>query len=101
MTELLAQQPYVKVVREVDSLKQVDTEQERTMFLYEDRVVTKYREFPIEQVIDISYRFIGKEGGFLYLHTNRGVFSYIVKVSPEAFVNIFKDYKNSQKGKQI
>lgn len=93
MPELLAEQPYVKVIREIASLQQIDTEEERTMSLYEDRVVTKYREFPIEQVIDISYRFIGKTGGILYLHTNKGVFSYIVKVSPEAFVKVFKEHK--------
>lgn len=101
MPELLAEQPYVKVIREIASLQQVDTEQERTMYLYEDRVVTKYREFPIEEVMDISYRFIGKKGGILYLHTSEGVFPYIVKVSPEAFVKVFRDYKDRKRDEQI
>lgn len=91
---LLAEQQYVKVIREVDSITQINTEQERTMYLYEDRVVTKYREFSIENIIDMSYRFIGTRGGLLYLHTDSGVFSYVVKASPEVFVQAFKDYKS-------
>ena len=93
MKQLLAEQAYIKVIREVDSITQTNTEQERTMYLYEDKIVTKYREFSIEHVIDLSYRFIGKQGGLLYLHTNKGVFSYTVKSSPEKFVKAFKDFK--------
>lgn len=93
MTQLLATQQYVKVIREVDSITQTNSEHARTMYLYEHKVVTKYREFPIEHVIDMSYRFIGEKGGLLYLHTNKGVFSYVVKVSPEEFVKAFKEFK--------
>jgi len=93
MARLLATQQYVKVIRKVDSITQKDTEQERTIYLYEDKIVTKHREFRIEIVDDMSYRFIGKQGGMLYLHTNKGVFSYIVKVSPVSFVRAFDDLK--------
>lgn len=93
MGKLLAKQAYYKIIREVDSISQMDTEQERIMYLYEDRVTTKYREFHIDHVIDLSYRFIGVKGGILYLHTNKGVFSYPVKSSPEKFVKVFKDFK--------
>lgn len=93
MGKLLAKQAYYKIIREVDSISQMHTEQERTMYLYEDRIVTKYRKFHIDHVIDLSHRFIGKTGGLLYLHTNKGVFSYPVKSSPEKFVKAFKDFK--------
>lgn len=93
MARLLAEQQYIKVIREIDSLTQTDTEQERIMYLYEDKIVTKYREFPIEDIIDLSYRFIGKKGGLFYLHTSKGVFSYIVKSSPEEFVQACKELK--------
>lgn len=87
---LIAVQPYVKVQREVGSLEQRRVEQERTLYLYEEKIVTQHREFPLHQVLDISYRKVGKEGGLLYLHTSRGVFPYTVKSTPVKFINAFK-----------
>ena len=92
---LIAKQTYCKVIREVNSLEQKDTEQTRTMYLYDDRVVTQYREFKIYDVLDISYRFIGDDGGLLYLHTINGVYPYIVKSSPKAFVEAFKEFRKT------
>lgn len=92
MSNILAKQPYVKVVRTVDSITQTNTEEERVMYLYEDRLVTKHREFDISTINDMSYRNIGSTGGLLYVHTNKGVFSYIVKSSPQQFVQIVKEY---------
>lgn len=60
---LIAKQTYSKVVREVNSTEQKHTEQERTMYLYDDKIVTQYREFKVYDVLDISYRFIGDDGG--------------------------------------
>ncbi|MBP2078359.1 hypothetical protein [Oceanobacillus polygoni] len=92
---LIAKQTYSKVIREVSSIEQRDTEQERTMYLYDDKVVTQYREFKIHDVLDISYRFIGDDGGLLYLHTNNGVYPYIVRSSPKAFVEAFKEFQKT------
>ncbi|WP_249869526.1 hypothetical protein [Oceanobacillus saliphilus] len=92
---LIAEQPYIKIVREVSSIEQIDVEHKRKMYLYEEKIVTKHREFSIDDVLDVSYRFIGGDGGLLYLHTNYGVYSYIVKTSPEAFVEAFKEYRKT------
>ncbi|MFD1064667.1 hypothetical protein [Oceanobacillus locisalsi] len=88
--QFIAKQPYIKVVREVKVLEQKDTEEQRYMYLYEDKIVTKYREFPLENVMDISYRLTG-EKGMLYLHTLKGVFAYIITSSPEQFIAAFKE----------
>ncbi|GIO24617.1 hypothetical protein [Oceanobacillus sp. J11TS1] len=88
--QLIAKQPYVKIVRQVSALEQKDIEEQRHMYLYEDKIVTRYREFPIEDVMDISYRFSGNKG-MLYLHTLKGVYAYIIKSSPEQFMNAFKN----------
>ncbi|GFZ83654.1 hypothetical protein GCM10010978_25180 [Compostibacillus humi] len=92
---LLATQTYIKVERRVDGLEQHDVTEERTMFLYPDKIVTKYHEFPIKEVLDISYRIIGGKGGLLYLHTLRGVYPFIVQSSPERFVEKYKQYCKS------
>lgn len=89
--EWIARQRYVKVQRKVDSIEQRDIEQERFIYLYPDSVVTEYRSFPIQDVLDMSYRKIAGEGGLLYLHTAGGVFSYTVKTSPADFVQAFRD----------
>lgn len=83
-------QPYFKIKREVSSIEQKDIEQQRYLYLYEDRIASEYREFPIEQVLDVSFREFGKKGGLLYLHTLKGVFSYNVKSTPHDFMNAFK-----------
>ncbi|HLQ70324.1 MAG TPA: hypothetical protein VK142_00840 [Bacillota bacterium] len=89
--KLLAEQPYIKVQRQVDGLIQKNVEMKRTLYLYDEKVVSKHREFPIQDVTDVSYRNLGTEGGMLYVHTNKGVYSYIVKSSPKNFVDTFKD----------
>lgn len=91
--EVLAKQEYVKVERTVNSLEQIDMEHKRLLVLYPDKIVSKHREFHINDIVDMSYREIGsKGGGLLYLHTNRGVYSYTVKSSPKHFIEIFKQY---------
>jgi len=54
--QLIAKQPYVKVERKVSSIEQWDEEQQRMIYLYDEKVVTKRREFPITDVLDISYK---------------------------------------------
>ncbi|WP_047985690.1 hypothetical protein [Ornithinibacillus californiensis] len=94
--DLLAEQEYFKVERKVDRITQVDVEHRRTLKLYTDKITSKHREFPIKEVMDISYRKIGGEGaGLLYLHTIRGVYSYSVKSSPTHFIETFK--QNTEK----
>jgi len=94
---LLAEQPYIKVERQVTSINQTEIEHVRKMYLYDEKIVTRHREFLIEEVMDMSYRPIGGSGGLLYIHTIRGVFSYTVKTSPEPFIQIFNEeiQKNS------
>ncbi|OZU89371.1 hypothetical protein CIL03_06550 [Virgibacillus indicus] len=89
---LIAEQPYIKVKREVSSIEQREIELRRTIYLYDEKVVTEHREFPIKDLLDMSYRLIGGTGGLLYLHTSKGVFSYTVKSSPEQFVKAYRDY---------
>ncbi|WP_085993865.1 hypothetical protein [Oceanobacillus senegalensis] len=89
---LVAEQPYVKIERQVSSIDQKNIEHQRTIYLYTNKIVTKHREFAIRDVMDISYRLIGDKGGLLYIHTLRGVYSYIVKSSPIEFVQKYKSH---------
>ncbi|MCU9613399.1 hypothetical protein OEV98_07500 [Caldibacillus lycopersici] len=93
--KIIASQPYWKVLREVDTMELVQKyiEQERHLLLYGDKIVTHHREFPLENVHDISFRAFGVGGGTLYLHTNTGLYSYQVKTSPENFINAYLSIK--------
>lgn len=88
--EAIAVQPYYKIIREVSSLRQRDVKDHREIRLYEQKITTKHRQFKLEDVHDMSFRPIGKEGGLFYLHTIKGVFSYHVEKSPKQFITIFK-----------
>src|SRR5690625_1132718 len=87
--QFIAKQPYVKVERKVSSIEQWDEEEQRMIYLYDEKVVTKRREFPIKDVLDVSYKEVAGEGGILYLLTLKGVFPYTVKTSPKSFIDAF------------
>jgi hypothetical protein len=89
-----ALQPYYKVQREVTSGEQKTVVSNREMYLYENKIVTRHREFPIHTVFDMSFRKIGSEGGLLYLHTSSGVYPYTVKDDPNPFIEVFKESKD-------
>ena len=89
---LIAQHPYIKIERKVTSFEQFEIEHDRIIYLYNDKVVTQYREFPIKVVMDFSYREIANQGGILYLHTLQGVYTYIVKSSPIDFITAYRAY---------
>ena len=91
----LVAQPYIKISREVTSIEQRDVEHERTLYLYHDKVVTAYREFPIEKVIDMSYRKFGTNNGLLYVHTTSGLYTYTVKTSTDHLIETFKMLKET------
>lgn len=90
--KLIAQHPYVKIERKITNLEQIKIEHSRTIYLYDNKVVTQNREFPISVVTDFSYREIANQGGVLYLHTLGGLYTYQVKTSPEAFITAYKFY---------
>ena len=92
---IIAKLPYVKVIRQVKSVGKIEWEDQRIIYLFEEKITTAFREFPLEEVLDLSHRKIGEEGGFLFIHTNHGVYSYTLKTSPEYFINAFKALKNS------
>src|SRR5699024_6423559 len=81
----IAKQPYIKVERKVTSISKYEVEHQRYLTLYDDRIVTQHRTFPIEAVLDMTYRKEVNHNGMLYLHTNQGVYSYVITSSPEDF----------------
>lgn len=90
--DYIASQAYIKIEREVTSTQQIDIEHQRTLYLYSDRIVTKHREFPLEEVINVSYRKTNQINGLLYIHTSSGLFSYTIKTPPDIFLQAYEDH---------
>ncbi|HLS10415.1 hypothetical protein [Lentibacillus sp.] len=95
--KLIAEQPYVKVERQIANTGQYYVEDDRILYLYSDRIVSRYHEFSIENVWDMSYRPVGQKGGLLYLHTSKGVNVYTVNKSPERFIEAFRETIQNQR----
>ncbi len=91
---LISIQPYIEFTRTVESNQQHQIESLHQMFLYKDKIVAKSKEFPLHHVLDISYKVISGETGFLYLHTNHQVFSFYVRNNPGEFIEAYKSLKN-------
>lgn len=84
---LICKQPFIKVLREIDGNEQKYLEKNYSLYLYETKVVTPFHTFKINSIFDVSYRKTKNNTyGTLYLHTNQGVFPYIVCQEPDEFL---------------
>ncbi|MBU9713793.1 hypothetical protein [Evansella tamaricis] len=92
----ISEHPYIRMERVVTPLEQTNVEKKCWLKLYEDRVVTETKEFLLNTIIDISFKIIRGQEGFLYLHTNQGVFTYNVKDDPKEFIQCFKEIQKSR-----
>src|SRR5699024_3946173 len=86
----IAMQSYNKVIREISVIQLKKYTETRYLYLYQDKITAKYREFPISEIMDLSFKQMQGEGGILFLHTNHGVYSYHVINSPAAFIETCK-----------
>ncbi|WP_239422115.1 hypothetical protein [Bacillus sp. CGMCC 1.16541] len=87
---ILASQPYIIITRSIEVTQQCYTETEQHLHLYQDKVVGHEKTFHIHHVFDMSFKPLSNQSGFLYLHTNQGVFSYQVKSNPQTFIETFR-----------
>jgi hypothetical protein len=90
---IIASHPFITVSRKIDWNQQQYIEQELFLHLFEDHILSPSEKFLLDEVWDMSYRNSSCEFGFLYLHTNRGVFSFQVKSEPSHFINLYRDLK--------
>lgn len=87
--------PYLKVSRKMEWNEQQIIETEAHIQLFKDKIVDDSTSFHLREVWDISYKASANFFGWLYLHTNRGLFSYYLKSNPEQFIIKYRDIKNN------
>ncbi|WP_070119302.1 hypothetical protein [Bacillus marinisedimentorum] len=91
--DYIVSQSYLQRRREIKWNQQQTVETHHQLELYQDRIETAAGQFYIHDVFDVSCRFITEGFGFLYLHTNRGVFPYQVESYPGEFIDAYKRLK--------
>ena len=80
---------YFIVTRKMDLNIQI-MEEEKSLILWSDKVTSDEHTFHLNAIHDISFKRSSNRYKMLYLHTNRGVFSFIVKDNPEEMIRLIK-----------
>ena len=95
--EVIANLPYITVKRNIEENILFHREEQHNITLSTSAIEWGAYGVPetflIKDVLDISYRIISKEIGFLYLHTTRGMYSFQMRSNPEQFIKEFKKIK--------
>ncbi|MCP8617544.1 hypothetical protein [Salirhabdus salicampi] len=91
----IAKQVYIEVERGIASNQQYYQDQEHELILYNDRMESSKETFYLQDVLDLSYRSLNHNFGLFYIHSNRGVFSFQVKMKPASFIEYFKKVKTN------
>ncbi len=92
---MLISHPYIKILRKIADNVQHLNEKEVHLTLSLDGVKSETDYFLLSDVLDMSFRALSADSGFLYLHTTRGVFSYHTKSNPQEFIDTYKNLKKN------
>lgn len=90
-TEKISSISYSRTEKYIEKFEQKYSMHTYTLSLYYYKIVTEAHTFELEIISDISYKPFSTSGGLLYLHTNEGVFTYILENDPEIFINAVKE----------
>ena len=83
----------MKTERRIEDNQQFTVETEEHLYLYSDRIVTPTKSFTISDVMDVTSKPLSAYYTFLYLHTIEGVWTFVVKSSPEPFISHYHSVK--------
>ncbi|MBM7583847.1 hypothetical protein JOC86_000384 [Bacillus pakistanensis] len=92
---LISYHSYHKTIKKLSNNQLVYQRFEYKLELYKTGIITYSDSFPLHSVLDISFKPFTNGKGFMYLHTDRGLYSYHVSTEPKEFINEFKKLKSS------
>lgn len=82
---------YIEIEREIDfyyQMQQIEKQFELRIDL--KGITSAQHQFALQHVYDVSHKPFSFGGGFLYLHTNQGVFTFKIEENPAPFIHTFK-----------
>lgn len=88
--EVLSTISYKVVERYIERFEQKLKTMTHTITIDDEMIKTANVSFQIKEVIDVSYKPFSGNKGLLYLHTNQGVITFQIEVSPTEFIETFK-----------
>ena len=62
--------------------------------MYDDRITTASDIFYLQDILDITFKNMSGMKGFLYLHTTRGVYSFLTNAKPDRLIEVYKEIKH-------
>ncbi len=93
---MIAQLPYIKVIRSIEENQQHYKEEEYMIAFSVEAVWTDGEVFHQHEVLDMSFRPFSNQMGLIYLHTIKGLYCYTIKENPKMFIETFKLLKSAQ-----
>lgn len=88
--EVLSTLSYTVVERYIEKFEQKLKTVTHTITLDAEMIKTANASYPMKEVIDVSYKPFSSNKGLFYLHTNQGVITFQIEVSPTEFIKTFK-----------
>lgn len=88
--EILSTIQYTVVERFIENFQQQKKEYQYTLALTRTAVYSNSHHFLLDALFDVSFKPLSNGQSFLYLHTNQGLFSFIISSNPENFIQTFK-----------
>ena len=82
---------YYVITRKIDFNEQVIEETQKDLTFDQDKITSAEQIFPLHTIHDISYKQSINKYKMLYLHTNQGVFSFVIKDNPTEWIARIKD----------
>lgn len=81
---------YTVVKRSIQNFQQQDKAFHYLLSLSKTSLTSSTHHFQLAELFDISYRPYTNGQGFLYLHTIKGVFSFLISTNPANFIATYQ-----------
>jgi len=86
---------YTVVERYIEKFEQKTRTSIHEIILDSYKITSAKYSFQLDRINDISYKPFSGNNGLLYLHTDEGVFTFLISVNPNEFINMYKMLRNS------
>ncbi|MDW0110278.1 hypothetical protein [Sporosarcina aquimarina] len=91
--DILATLTYTVSQKTVGWIDQTISTNDCQLTLHETVIHSQHYSFPIDAVLDCSYKPFSDGSGLFYLHTNQGVRSFHVNMDPSFFLKAYQRLK--------
>lgn len=82
---------YSRTEKYIENFEQKNRRHNYTLSLFYYKIETETHTFELKQIMDISYKPFSGDNGLLYLHTDQGVYTFLIETNPKIFINAVKD----------